>query len=352
MAITLNALPWAPFAMTDILRRAQGEAIEAFGLGPNECPYRVIAAGPHWRLRRYGHNGTGQSLLVVAAPIKRPYIWDLSPSVSAISYCLQQGLDVYLLEWLPALRRLGNNGLDEYALAISQSAATICSNRPAARPVLIGHSLGGTLAAIASALTPESVLGLVLLGTPLSFEPQTSRFRDALVSLVPSIPSEIDPVPGSLLSQVSALADPKTFVWSRLIDAAQSGTDRDALDVHARIERWALDEMPLPAKLVRQIIVWLYRENAFHCGALNVGGTRLGPTSLAVPTLAVVNVADAVAPPASITPFIRAMPIKDVRTIEYPGEIGVCLQHLGILVGRQARARVWPEIISWLHCHR
>jgi polyhydroxyalkanoate synthase len=34
--------------------------------------------------------------------------------------------------------------------------------------------------------------------------------------------------------------------------------------------------------------------------------------------------------------------------IEYPGELGVCLQHLGILVGRQAYANVWPEIISWL----
>jgi acyl-CoA synthetase (AMP-forming)/AMP-acid ligase II len=35
-------------------------------------------------------------------------------------------------------------------------------------------------------------------------------------------------------------------------------------------------------------------------------------------------------------------------SFEYPGETGVCLQHLGILVGREARAKVWPGIISWL----
>jgi hypothetical protein len=40
---------------------------------------------------------------------------------------------------------------------------------------------------------------------------------------------------------------------------------------------------------------------------------------------------------------------ENVRIIEYPGEIGVSLQHLGILVGRQAHADVWPEIISWLN---
>ena len=36
------------------------------------------------------------------------------------------------------------------------------------------------------------------------------------------------------------------------------------------------------------------------------------------------------------------------RIIEYPGEVGVCLQHLSMLVGRRARAQVWPQIISWL----
>ena len=60
------------------------------------------------------------------------------------------------------------------------------------------------------------------------------------------------------------------------------------------------------------------------------------------------NTADEVAPLTSIKPFIDAMPTKDVRVVEYPGEVGVCLQHLGILIGRQAQARVWPEIIAWL----
>ena len=30
--------------------------------------------------------------------------------------------------------------------------------------------------------------------------------------------------------------------------------------------------------------------------------------------------------------------------IEYPGEAGVCLQHLAILIGRESRNRIWPEI--------
>ena len=97
-----------------------------------------------------------------------------------------------------------------------------------------------------------------------------------------------------------------------------------------------------------QIIRWLYCENRFCRGTLRVRNTLVSPSSLSVPTLAVVNTADDVAPLASIKPCIDAMPVRDVRIIEYPGEIGVGLQHLGVLVGRQAHAQIWPEIISWL----
>ena len=346
---TLNAWQQAQFSWTDFLRRAQGDAFGALGLGPNECPYRVVASGSHWRLRDYADCDASPSLLIVAAPIKRPYIWDLAPSVSVIRCCLRRHLHVYVLEWVPASRHTASNGLDEYIEAICECVAKTSGEAPGTKPFLIGHSLGGTLAAIFAASAPESLRGLVLLGAPLCFEPKMSQFRDALVSLVPSTLSETDPFPGSLLSHVSALASPGTFIWSRLMDAAFSITDHHALDIHARVERWALDEIPLPGRLVYQIVEWLYRENRFCRGALKLGKTLVGPCDLSIPTLAVVNTADEVAPVASIKPFIDAMLAENVRIIEYPGEVGVSLQHLGILVGRQAHAEVWPEIVSWLN---
>ena len=344
---TINALRRAQFGVSDILRCAQGNVVGAFGLDPQESPYQIIASGAYWRLRDYGGNDRSRSLLIIAAPIKRPYIWDLTPSISAIRFCLHQGLCVQLLEWVPASPTGSNIGLDEYVLAMSEAVATITTAAQAGKPSLIGHSLGGTLAAIYAAFLPESIRGLVLLGAPLSFEPSENQFRDALVSLVPSEISDADPFPGSLLSHASALASPGAFVWSRLMDAAMSIADPHAMETHARVERWALDEVPLPGKLVHQIIEWLYRENRFCRSTLRIGEKVIGPSSLSVPTLAVVNTADDVAPLNSLKPFADAM-AKNVRIIEYSGELGVCLQHLGILVGRHAQAQVWPEILYWL----
>ena len=79
-------------------------------------------------------------------------------------------------------------------------------------------------------------------------------------------------------------------------------------------------------------------------------GSGLGPLSAATiccvgPALEAARLWGREAGPCLL---IVAAPI----VLEYPGEIGVGLQHLGILVGPQAYVRVWPEIISWLRARR
>jgi polyhydroxyalkanoate synthase len=33
----------------------------------------------------------------------------------------------------------------------------------------------------------------------------------------------------------------------------------------------------------------------------------------------------------------------------YEGDVGVVLQHLGMLVGRRAHQELWPAILDWMH---
>jgi polyhydroxyalkanoate synthase len=103
----------------------------------------------------------------------------------------------------------------------------------------------------------------------------------------------------------------------------------------------------VPGKLVRQIIECLYRNNRLFSGSLQIGDRLVGPATLDAPVLAVVNTADDVAPMVSVKPFTDALS-GNVRILDHPGEIGVCLQHLAILVGREAKVTVWPEIIAWI----
>jgi polyhydroxyalkanoate synthase len=344
----LSACRYVQFSLTDFVRQLQGQAFGALGLDPVETPYRIIFSGSFWRVRDYSELNPGQPLLIVAAPIKRPYIWDLTPSTSAIRNLLVKGFRVRMLEWLPASQATSMNGLDEYVDAISECVANMSSESGGVKPLVAGHSLGGTLAALFAALRSEVIQGLVLLSAPLCFQSETSRFRDALVDLVPSGLVAAGPFPGSLLSHMSAMASPDTFIWSRLMNAATSTTDNHALEIHARVERWALDEVPLSGKLVHEIMEWLYREDRFFRGDMTIGGKRIGPLTISAPSLAVVDTADEIAPTGAVKPFIDAMRGERGRIIEFPDESGVPLQHLAILIGRKAREVVWPEIISWM----
>ena len=118
------------------------------------------------------------------------------------------------------------------------------------------------------------------------------------------------------------------------------------------MEHWALDEVALPGRLVREMVHSLYQENQLCQGTLRLRDRKFGPALAQVPTLAVVNTADEIAPLASVQPFLDQMPGRDVRLIQFEGEPGVGLQHLALLAGRHARAKIWPAIDAWIAAHR
>ena len=156
-------------------------------------------------------------------------------------------------------------------------------------------------------------------------------------------------MPGSFTAQLSAAAAPEAFVLQRWADLAASLGDPLAAAVHARVERWALDELAMPGRLFEEVLERLYREDRFAAGTLEVGGRRTRLDRLRAPVLAVVNPPGRVVPPASVLDGLAAMPPEvPRRVLRYEGERGPALQHLGPLVGPGAHARLWPEILDWV----
>jgi len=120
------------------------------------------------------------------------------------------------------------------------------------------------------------------------------------------------------------------------------------MDTHLRVARWSLDEFPLPGRLFVDLIERLYRRDAFFRGGLPVAGLRTGAADLRLPLLTVANPDSMVIPPGSVLPVHEAAPHPASRHLWYAGDRGVMVQHVGILVGRTAHRRLWPEILAWL----
>jgi polyhydroxyalkanoate synthase len=340
------------FAQEDRLRRFHGTLLDAAGLGPVQTPYRILHAEAGMRLHAYDDAScNGPALLLVPAPIKRCYIWDLAPEISVVRQCMRQGMRTYLAEWIPLEINGERGGLRDYAdRLLSVCADAIAADANRSRIILIGHSLGGTLAAIFACLHPERVRSLALLVAPLhfgadagSFAPLVAAGHDAATDA-----QTLGHVPGSFLNLISIIAAPAEFQWRRYLDLLFCAGDYQALATHMRVERWLLDEFQMPGKLFAELIDLLYYRDALMQGTLRIGGKRIGPGDLTIPLLNVVDPRSDVVPPESVVPFHDAATGSPKKLLSYDGDIGVAIQHVGALVGRRAHARLWPAVFEWL----
>ncbi|WP_229463972.1 alpha/beta hydrolase [Massilia sp. 9I] len=336
----------------DRSRQARGKLFERAGYGPQETPFTVLHSEPGLNLRRFGdEQPDGPAVLLVPAPIKRSYIWDLEPQISVVRRWMEQGYRVYLAEWTPVPDEDDDFGLGDYGdrlLSACQRAIEVDSGKPTL--TIAGHSLGGILAAIYSCLHPEQVNATILLESPLHFEQGHCCFRP-LVKATPhagEVADSFRQVPGAFLNLMSAIAEPTAFQWERMADRWLSLGNPQAMATHLRVERWTHDEFALPGRLFTELVESLYRNDEFMQGQLQIGERRIGPQDLRAPLVSVVDPRSKVIPEAALVPFHEAAASERKCLLHYGGDIGVNLQHVGVLVGDSAHTRIWPAIFRWL----
>lgn len=343
--------PYQWFEAVDRARRLQGGALDQLGLGPQESPFQVVFERPGLRLRQYGMGAAGAlPLLIVPAPIKRPYVWDLAPERSVVRRALERKLGVYMAEWTSPAARDSAPGLADYSGPMLDDCIAAIAEETGRRDVfLTGHSLGGVFAALHSAYRPEHVAALALIDVPLHFNKATGAFERFLTH---EIPGAIEPapgrqVPGSFLSMISAHAAPGTFCVRRYLDYVASSASWERFITHWRVERWTLDELPISGQLFDDVVQDLYRGNRFMRGEFAIGAVRLHPSQVTAPLFSIYQPGSPIIPSESVLAFHRAAGSTNKEIAPYFGDTGVALQHVGPLVGDSAHRDIWPRIFAW-----
>ncbi len=345
------AAGWRLYQQLDEARRIQGRMLDALGFGPAETPSREVLRAPGLTLKAYCEpSRPGPALLLVPAPIKRAYIWDLAPGASVVEQCLRHGARPYLAQWEEPADGFGLADYGERLLLACADA--IRAETGEDRIFLFAHSLGGLFATLFAALHPARVAGLVLLATPLHFDfsPQAGALGPVMAALARSQLLDAAPgnVPGSFLSAASFMASPATFGAERLADWLRSWPDPRALGNHLRVERWTLDEQPIARRLARELLAQLYGADAFVRGTLAVGASRAAAREVVAPLLAVADRQCPIVPPEAVLPFTEAAGAADKTLLWYEGDTGVALRHLGPLIGAGALRELWPQILRWV----
>lgn len=333
----------------DLARRLQGLALERLGYGPQTTRSSRVRQLRAAELLAYAPRRSAPAVLIVPAPIKTPYIWDLAPDSSVVQRLLGAGLQVFLVAWRRPLPGDESLGLEDYAEhALGDGMEALRQETGEAGAFLAGHSLGGTLAAIYASLHPERVRGMIALEAPIAFGAGRFEAAAAAAPPAPAITRPLGNVPGSFLDMASAAADPLTFHGEPFADWLRSSVSPEARRLHWRVRRWTLDESPMARRLFEEVDEALYRGNRFTRGELRVAGRRADPRAIRAPIVAVLDRRSRIIPPASIEAYRTHTRSKDVEILEYPGDTGVVMQHVGVLVGPNAHAHLWPRLCAWL----
>jgi polyhydroxyalkanoate synthase subunit PhaC len=286
-------------------------------------------------------------VMLVFALINRPEIFDLRPGHSFVEFLLEEGFDVYLLDWGVPGPEDSDTGLDYYVCdALEWGMREVLRSSGASSLTLAGWCIGGTLCAMHAGLVgPRSpARNLVLLTTPI--DPTESLYhtwvgRDSFD--VDYICDNWPVIPGTGIDAANKLMKPVTNLWTtyrRLAQNVYDGkADRGSFQAMAK---WIADNPPFPARAFREWVTWIYKENRLARGVLRIRGERVDLRRIEQSLLVLTADDDHIVPPVNTTPLLDLATAVDTTHIARPGG------HIGLMAGSSARHQIWPNVADWL----
>ena len=286
-------------------------------------------------------------VLIVTSIVNQPYILDLVPGQSMVESLLQQGFDVYLIEWGRPRREHSGLTLEDLVLDRLPACVERVLEHSGERSLsMVGYCLGGLLAALYASRFPATPRGglrnLVCIATPVN--------ADGLSSLKAWMGEDFD-VEALLRDHGNV---PAEWVQNTLRALRPLGKVAGAMNLLNQIDRhevvqsnlrmgkWETDNIPFPGAIFRQMVTHFLRRNELVRGEFPLGGQVVDLGAIRVPFLHILAQEDHITPYAASGDLVRCVGSTDREEIVLKGG------HVGLVAGRGAQTRMWPALGRWL----
>jgi polyhydroxyalkanoate synthase len=312
-------------------------------------PHDVVLEIGTLRLLRYRRETPprhADPVLFCYALINRPYILDLQPDKSVIRRYLEQGYDVYMIDWgVPSHADRGLTLEDYVVKRLGSVVQHILSEHGSKNLHLLGYCMGGTLAALFTALEPERVKTLTLLAAPIEF-----GGRETLLNLwagrktfdVDAFVDANGNCPAWFLQLCFLCTKPiQNLVEKNIVFYEQMENPRFVTNFFA-MERWVNDNIPIAGETFRDFVKNLYQDNQLMRGEFHVGGRRVDLGRIECPLLLLTAKNDHLVAPASTTAIKAAVGSEAIK------EMSIDAGHVGLVVSSKAHETFWPEAARWI----
>ncbi|MBA4392695.1 MAG: class III poly(R)-hydroxyalkanoic acid synthase subunit PhaC [Desulfobacca sp.] len=282
-------------------------------------------------------------VLIVYALINRPIMLDLEPGRSFVQNLLNQGLDVYLIDWGYPNGADRFLDLDDYINDYLDKAVDRVRSETRRKKInLMGVCMGGTMSVIYTALHPEKIKNLITLATPTDFAiDDAGLFLWAKEINPDKVVEAFGNLPGDLANILYLLVVPVATV-NKYVQFLEEAKDPKFVSTFLRMEKWIFDSPDMAGEVFREWIRDFLQKNLLIKNQLILNGQKVDLRTITCPLLNMFGEKDYLAPPSSAKPLSKATGSKDVTTL------GVDTGHVGIFVGSTSYKTIIPKIVKWI----
>ena len=318
------------------------------GLTPRECVHEQGKL----RLYRYSLPEDAEPVdpavdadpvLIVYSIINRPYILDLLPGFSFVEHLLQQGLDVYLIDWGETEIGDRTTTLDSYIdPGIGGCVDAIRARTGAGKVSLFGHCIRGNLALMYAALHPDDVARLITLTTPITAAEGgvVALWTDPAVFPVDAVVDSTGHMPAKLIRYTFMAIKPyyEVMKWKMFLE--NLGNDA-VMTLFMPVDRWANENVDIPGEAFRKFIREVLHDDRFRRGETRINGRKVELSAIDCPLMNLTATKDWIVPPESADFLGDLVGSEDTRLVHIDGA------HVGIMIDPRARP-IWTTMSDFL----
>lgn len=312
-----------------------------------QTPYEVIYQEDRVKLKHYRTKkkiAYKTPLLVVYALINRETMLDLQPGRSVVERFLEEGIDLYMIDWGYPTRKDRFLNFDDHINGYMDNIIDFIRKKSNVPKInLMGICMGGAFSVIYSALHPEKIRNLVTTVTPTNFD--TNKGLLHLWMKYIDIDSVVDTY-GNLSADVMnfgfLLLNPARLMIDKYVGFMENMDNKEFVENFIRMEKWIFDSPDLPGEVFREFAKECYQGNKLIQSRLEVGGQRVDLKKITMPLLNIYGKFDHLVPPEACNQLVKCVGSKDTEDL--------CLNtgHIGIYVSSKCQEAFAPKIASWL----
>ncbi len=310
-------------------------------------PYDVVYEEDRVKLKHYKPTVDIQlkrPLLVVYALINRETMLDLQPGRSVVQNLLEQGIDLYMIDWGYPARKDRYLTIDDHVNGYMNNIIDFILEKHQLDKVhLMGICMGGTFCVIYSALHPEKIKNLVTTVTPTNFDTNQGLLHIWMKDMdVDRIVDTYGNIPGDIMNMGFLLLNPARLMIDKYVGFIENMANKKFVENFVRMEKWIFDSPDVPGETFRQFVRDCYQKNLLIQNKMEVGGKRVDLKKITMPLLNYYGKYDHLVPPEACELLTSKVGSKDAEDI--------CLDtgHIGIYVSSKCQKEFAPRIARWL----